>query len=224
MSKKDFAERVLEARLDKLILDLDFCLFDTDSMRRPLGPVFERFFSGHDFFSRLEMKGLIDQAWSTAPHDLVKRLEMPDALALTFLDFYRGLQVPAEAVLYADVQECLTALQARRAKMFLVSKGIESFQAAKVAHCDIGEFFAEVVYVGPDSARAIKREAMQDIFSRHRLNPADVWVVGDSKDELSAGQALDATTVQTLRPGIKRQPAHHHVTDLHELVKLLQGR
>ena len=204
-----------------IILDLDFCLFDTNSMRDALAEQFRDFFAVHEFFKRWSMKQLIDKAWATAPHNLVEELECPSEVAEAFLNFYRGLKVPQDVELYPDVSAALETLQRQETPLFLVTKGIEEFQRQKVEVLGIEYFFQDIVYVGPDSKIKTKKQAFEALAVGHQFSLCDTLVVGDSNDELTAGRKLGATTVQTRRPGIKRHDADHHVSDLHELLKLL---
>lgn len=204
----------------KIIFDFDFCLFDTNSMRASLGPLFACFFTQYEFFSAFSIEDLVDRAWVTAPHDLVQQLALPADISATYLTFYRQLPVPPEAKLYPEVWEVLSWLRDQRFEMWLVTKGVESFQAAKVAHCGIAPFLTDILYVGPESVVKTKHEAMEGIITRYQLDPVNVWVVGDSSDELTAGQELGLTTVQTLRPGIKKLTATYYANDLHYLERL----
>jgi len=203
-----------------IIFDLDFCLFDTNSMRVGLGKRFKSFFERYPYyFSQSKSADLINQAWQTAPHELVEN--WPSHIGAAFFKFYRELPVPPEAVLYPDTIAGLDALRSAEVTLFLVTKGLEGFQQRKVDHLRIRSFFEQVIVVGPDSVLSTKLEAMTGILLSHRLDPHTGMVVGDSGDELGAGRLLGLTTVQTVRPKVRQLEANHHIAELAALLPLV---
>jgi putative hydrolase of the HAD superfamily len=63
---------------------------------------------------------------------------------------------------------------------------------------------------------------LEEILVTHRLAPQEVLVIGDSpENEIAAGNAIGAVTVQILRPGVAySDSARHHIETLADLPPL----
>ena len=68
-----------------------------------------------------------------------------------------------------------------------------------------------------------EQRLLQEMLERYHCQAQELLVVGDSaENEIAAGNALGAITVQILRPGIVyADTAQYHVTTLAELPQLL---
>jgi len=146
---------------------------------------------------------------------------VPAPLRAAWRAAYRDLVVETPLIPYADVVPVLTALKLTR---LLLTTGFRRMQESKIATLGIGHLFDGIYIDALDSGRGPhKGEALEDILHRWRLAPGDLLVVGDSADnEIAAGNALGAVTVQVLRPGVPRtDTARHHLATFAGLPELI---
>jgi len=208
-----------------VIFDLDRTLYDTDSAQDAVKQAIEEFTKQFETLfgeaSVIRRADLVQQLIKMSPDEVIEFFHLDQKNALLYIDFYENLPVPAEAVLYLDVWGALEKLQTKGVRLFLVTKGEESFQRRKISHVGIERFFKEMVVVGPRCKIKDKKTAFQDLMTRHYLSPHTIWVVGDGQEELTAGRILGWRTVQTLRPGVPKREADHHIRTLPELVTLM---
>jgi putative hydrolase of the HAD superfamily len=77
-------------------------------------------------------------------------------------------------VLLEGVAEALAQL-GRRCRLLLLTKGDRQVQQSKLARSGLEQFFEGVYIVPEKDAQALKR-----LIAEHRLDPAQVWMVGNS--------------------------------------------
>ena len=122
---------------------------------------------------------------------------------------------------YGDL-EVLRELKVRR---FLVTSGFRRLQESKIRALNIAPLFMQIVVDAIDEPGARGKLAIiQDLMRTQQLVAARMLIVGDNRDsELAAGRKLGVRTVQTLRPGVPRDPeTTHHISNFHELLSLLE--
>jgi FMN phosphatase YigB (HAD superfamily) len=107
----------------------------------------------------------------------------------------------------------------------LVTSGVKKLQQAKLDALEIEDDFDEVII---DDLYAENRPGKKEIFSaiaaKYKLNPDQVWIVGDNPDaEITAGNELGMITV--LRTGIEQTKISGEpmftITSFYELKKIV---
>jgi putative hydrolase of the HAD superfamily len=200
-----------------IILDLDYCLFDTDSMRAGIGQQLLGYVRERGGFNDLSDDALVEFLWRTPPADVVAQWQLLEIEAAAFRTFYQQLPVPPESTPYADVVPALAALRYHGVRLFLVTAGVHDFQWRKIRHAKLAEYFVDIRVVGAGEVVSTKLAAIEQFVSHYGLSASETLVIGDGAEELAAGRALGLYTVQTVRPGIVRRVADRHVTSLDEL-------
>ena len=204
-----------------IIFDLDNCLAPSDEPGRGLlDPVFASVrAANHGRLSEKELEAAFRDCWRYGFDKVVKEHgfseEMRDAGWRAFARV--EVRVPMQG--YGDLH-VLPQLGDRR---FLVTSGFRRLQESKVRALGIAHWFEEVVIDALDEpGRRGKERVFAELLARHRLQPADVIVVGDDPDsELTAALNLGLRPVQTVRPGIQPANGVTQVTDLAGLQRLL---
>ena len=110
-------------------------------------------------------------------------------------------------------------------KRFLVTTGITKLQQAKINSLFKDGDFDEIIIDDPyQENRLGKQKIFADIAKRHQIEAAQMWIIGDNPEsELKAGNTLGMTTVQILRPGIKRtENSTYIINTFHELKDLIE--
>lgn len=150
------------------------------------------------------------------------RRALPAFLRDAWREAYRGLTVTGRLYPYPDV---LPALEALDLIKLLLTTGFRGMQESKIAALDIARMF-EGIYIDTldGGAGPGKQRLLEEILGTRRLAAQEVLVIGDSpENEIAAGNALGAVTVQILRPGIEYSgSARHHIETLADLPPLLR--
>lgn len=203
-----------------IIFDLDSCLAAADEVGRQLfEPAFEAVREANDgSVSDEALEAAFEDCWRIAFDVVAKEHGFTRAMRDAGFEAFRSIEVTTPMRGYPDLH-LLPTLPARR---FLVTSGFRRLQESKVRALGFAGWFDEVHVDAIDEDHRGKEAIFRDIVSRHDLRPQDVFVVGDNPDsELAAARRLGLVTVQTLRPGVTRGPALHHVTGLAELAALV---
>jgi FMN phosphatase YigB (HAD superfamily) len=147
---------------------------------------------------------------------------VPAFLRTAWRDAYRSLFLERAALVpYPDVMPVLPTLHVIR---LLLTTGFRRMQESKIAALRIGHLFDGIYIDTLDGGGSPhKRPLLEEILHTRRLAPSELLVIGDSADnEIAAGNALGAITVQVLRPGVQRtDTARHHLATLTELPGLI---
>ncbi|MBB6500931.1 HAD family hydrolase [Pedobacter cryoconitis] len=110
-------------------------------------------------------------------------------------------------------------------KRFLVTTGITKLQQAKINSIFKDGDFDEIIIDDPyQENRLGKQNIFADIANRHEIEATQMWIIGDNPEsEIKAGNALGMTTVQILRPGIKKtENSTYIINTFHELKDLIE--
>lgn len=151
---------------------------------------------------------------------VAERHRLPPSLRAAWRDAYRDLVVDAPLQLYPDVRPALERLDLIKV---LLTTGFRGMQESKIAALDVARLFHAIYIDALDGgAGPGKQRLLQEILDTYRCRPTEVLVIGDSpENEIAAGNALGAVTVQILRPGIVfSDTATYHLTTLEELPRL----
>ncbi len=202
-----------------LIFDLDHCLFNThdlggdflDAVIAPLTPSMDE-----------QTIACIQKALWRTPFDMVlSAFAIPDTLAEHMRIAWLDLRVPPHVKPYKDVVPVLTRLRTAGNHLALVTRGYQHLQQSKIDVLGIAPLFRTCIIVSPESVFPDKRAAFEHILEATE-HPSHVHVIGDGPEEIAAGNALRATTIQTLRPTVvHNEAAQYHVHTLTDLLPLL---
>lgn len=205
-----------------IIFDLDSCLSAADETGQGLyEPAFNAIRAANQgTHSIANLEQAFADMWRL-PFDFVaKKYAFTPAMFEAGWAALRDIEVTMPMRGYGD----LGALVELPVQRLLVTSGFRRLQESKIRALGITPLFAEIRVDAIDEPNPRGKQAIfEELLRVHQLAPAEVLIVGDNLDsELAAGHRLGMRTVQTLRPGVPRDPAAtHHISDLHELKRLL---
>jgi len=209
-------------RYKGIIFDLDNSILDTRSLGEDiLTPVLSPLFSSD--LSDETKEAIADALWYDAFEDVMQEFFVPDEISKEMREAEKRLNVPEGKIIksFGD-EECIRNLPVKR---ILVTSGFKSFQQSKIDKLGITDLFDEIIIDAVDDikTRKGKKKIFEEILKTNRWNKDEVLVVGDNpKSELGKAKAIGITTVQTLRPGIKKwKEADHYIVSLCELKSYL---
>lgn len=206
------------------VFDLDNCLMDA----RAVGPLFEPAFeavrqANQGALSPAALEQALQACWFTAFDLVAERHHFTPAMRAAGWQQFSQMEAKAPLRGYADIA-LLPRIPLRR---YLVTSGFRRLQDSKIDALRIRPWFEQVLIdaidAQPTGAAHGKQALFEQILAREGCAPRQMLVVGDNPlSELSAGRALGATTVQTVRPGVEPWPlADHRVEGLQGLLALL---
>jgi FMN phosphatase YigB (HAD superfamily) len=201
-----------------IIFDLDSTLYNTPLLKEKVAKYFEAEVARNP---KLQGKIKGEELLSKNPDDVVSEFRFNEMEKNKYLRFYENLPLPQESLLFPDVRDTLIEFKQQGNLLFLVTRGEAVLQWRKIRKSGISHFFKEVIVVGARCKMKTKHQAFEDIVIRNHLLPSSAWIIGDGQEELTAGRELGCQTVQTLRPGIPKREADHHITILPELLTLI---
>jgi len=208
------------------IFDLDNCLLDA----RAVGPLFEPAFeairqANQGALAPAMLEQALYQCWFTAFDLVAERYRFTLAMRAAGWRQFSQLQVRAPLHGYPDIG-LLPRIPLRR---YLVTSGFRRLQDSKIDALGIRPWFEQVFIDAVDDRPASdgaphgKQPIFEQILAREGCAPRHALVIGDNPlSELAAGRALGATTVQTVRPGVRPwELADHQVQGLEGVLQLL---
>lgn len=207
------------------VFDLDNTLYDAttmpDEVLAPAIAAVRRANAGPDGIPADVLEAAIQSARRLGFLQVAERHALPASLRAAWRAAYQELAVTTRLSTYPDVLPCLEALELTRV---LLTTGFRRMQESKIAALDIAHLFQAIYIdaldqgVGPG-----KQRLLQEMLETYHCRAREVLVIGDSaENEIAAGNALGAITVQMLRPGIVfSDAAQYHLTTLAELPRLL---
>ena len=207
---------------DAIVFDLDSCISAADEPGQQLfEPVFAAIQAANQGSHSESSLALAFADMWRLPFDFVADKHaftqpMKDAGWRALLD----VEVTTPMRGYGDI----AALRELNVRRFLVTSGFRRLQESKIRALNIAPLFTEIVVDAIDEPGACGKLAIiQDLTRRHQLAASRMLIVGDNADsELAAGRKLAIRPVQTLRPGVPREPkATHHIASFYELPALL---
>ncbi len=211
--------------IQALILDLDNCLAPArevgDALYEPAFNAIRE--ANQNTLSVAALDIAFRDVWSH-PFDWVAKTHgFSRAMRQAGWDAFSRMEVDTNLRGYGDLA-VLPELSPRR---FLVTSGFERLQKSKIAALGIARHFTSIHIDAIDApVRVGKQSYFEQIMDQHGLAPASVLVVGDNEhSEIAAGNKLGTLTAQTLRPEVVKSPkADYHVSGLHELKSLIDGK
>ena len=207
-----------------IIFDLDNCLAPADGMGREfMDPVFAAIRNANrGMVSEEALARAFADMWRVPLDAVAEQYGFSEGMLRAGWEISVELEVKGGMRDYGDLRQVADW----PVKKFLVTSGFSKLQHSKIAALEI-ERWADGVFV--DAIDRPNRKGKQGIFAEiakdHRLQPAEVLVVGDNPDsEIAAGNRLGMTTVQIIRPGVPRgDSARYVIESLDELVPLIRG-
>ena len=203
------------------IFDLYNCLCDA----RAVGGLFEPAFAAireanRGTLSEDALRRALNECWFTAFDLVAQRYGFSAAMQEAGTRAFAAMEVQGPLQGYDDLP-LVRMLPLRR---YLVTCGFTQLQRSKIAALAIGAWFEDVCIDAIDDAGHTGKQTIFERIQRHEgCRPEEVMVIGDNPlSELAAGRRLGMVTVQTLRPGVSRDPeAKHHVSGVAGLSPLL---
>lgn len=207
------------------VFDLDNTLYDAttmpDEVLAPAIAAVRRANAGPDGIPADVLEAAIQSARRLGFLQVAERHALPASLRAAWRAAYQELAVTTRLSTYPDVLPCLEALELTRV---LLTTGFRRMQESKIAALDIAHLF-QAIYIDAldQGAGPGKQRLLQEMLETYHCRAREVLVIGDSaENEIAAGNALGAITVQMLRPGIVfSDAAQYHLTTLAELPRLL---
>jgi putative hydrolase of the HAD superfamily len=205
--------------------DLDNTLYDATTIpREMLAPAIEAVRSANRARNGVPpevLEAAIVSARRLGFLQVAEQHGLPDWLRAAWREVYQGLRVTTPLSPYPDVLPCLRALDCTRV---LLTTGFRGMQESKIAALAIAPLF-HAIYIDSldDGPGPGKQRLLAEMLETYGCGPRELLVIGDSpENEIAAGNALGAVTVQMLRPGIVYSgTAQYHLTTLAELPRLL---
>lgn len=217
------------------VFDLDNTLYDSTTIPRemlaPCVRAVRQANTGPHAIPAETLESAILTAYRFGFLAVADRRSLPAFLRAAWREAYRHLTVTGPLYPYPDVLPALAALDLIK---LLLTTGFRGMQESKIVALDIARML-DGVYIDVLDGDTLhggtgpgKQRLLEEILVTHRLAPQEVLVIGDSpENEIAAGNAIGAVTVQILRPGVESSDsARHHIetlADLPPLVRQLDG-
>ncbi|MFA5872104.1 MAG: HAD family hydrolase [Parcubacteria group bacterium] len=207
-----------------LFIDLDNCLFDTQSMGLDIvRPVLAAMMDA-DPYEILELERrerIIAALWTSSLQDVIESHGIPEDIADAMRVAYANLEAPLWSKCYDDVG----LLRETNLRKILVTSGHSKLQLSKIRVTGIQGLFEEIVIDAIDDplARPGKLNIFRELMAKNGWQAHEVAVLGDNpRSELKAGKELGMLTIQVLRPGVKCvEGFDYYVVDLKEVLRIL---
>ena len=208
--------------IDAVIFDLDSCISAADEPGRQLfEPTFAAIRAANQGgLSESELERAFTDMWRLAFDFVAEKHQFTKTMKEAGWRVLSEMEVTTPMHGYGD----LGVLHELNARKFLVTSGFRRLQESKIRALNIAPLFTQIVVDAIDEPNLRgKFVIIQELMRSHQLASARMLIVGDNPDsELAAGRKLGIRTVQTLRPGVPRDPqATHHITSFHELIPLM---
>lgn len=205
-----------------VIFDLDSCLAAANEVGDELfAPAFAAIRAANDgTVVEATLCKAFDECWRCAFDFVADKYGFTVAMRVAGWETFARTEVTQPMFGYGD----LAVLKEIPVQRFLVTSGFRRLQESKVRALGFGDWFVAVRIDAIDEPqRKGKHGIFQELLATYRLQPEEVWVVGDNPDsEIAAGNRLGIKTVQILRPGVPRSTAADaHIHNLNELQALL---
>jgi putative hydrolase of the HAD superfamily len=214
------------------VFDLDNTLYDSTTIPRellaPAASAVRRANTGPDAIPAEVLESAIEAARRFGFLAVAERRSLPAFLRAAWREEYQHLRITTPLYPYPDV---LPALETLDLLKLLLTTGFRGIQEGKIAALDIAPMFHGIYIDTLDHTDRLdggngpgKRRLLEEILATYRLAPPEVLVIGDSpENEIAAGNALGAVTVQILRPGVEySDSARHHIETLADLPPLVR--
>jgi len=205
-----------------IICDLDRCLFDPYSVPITPGPFLEILNLIEEELGAEKKEKVRKEIFKWGLKGIFKRHQIPEPVQQKIKAIYQVPTVSPEAKPYPDI----VVLKELSLLKILVTTGLEKFQTSKINTLHLQEYFNDLFINKTDITCNLwtKKIIFKKILKKHKLNPAEVLVIGDSPyDELIPAQELGMKTAQSLRDNVKRAEGFdYYVKSFEELKGILR--
>ncbi|HAL82876.1 MAG TPA: HAD family hydrolase [Mucilaginibacter sp.] len=175
-----------------LILDLDNTIYPVSSIAEHL---FERLFwlldQTEDGTNYEKIKDAKDELKRRPFHLVADKYNFGEELTEKGIDLLKNMAYDLPMQPFEDYRY----IQSANIPKFLVTTGFSKLQWSKVNMLGIGNDFAEIHIVDPETSQQTKREVFADIMNRHFYSTDELLVVGDDPEsEIKAAGELGIDT------------------------------
>ena len=206
-----------------LILDLDDTIFKTNSMKaeifEPAVLLIQGYFEKE--YGEEKASEVIEELWKFPFDSIAQKYHIPQNIQI---DFFKTLD-EIDYQLNISTFEDYPQLKQLKKRKILVTTGFKKLQQAKIKALKIeGDFEAIFIDDPREKDRAFKKGIFEKILAKEKLQPEEVWVIGDNPDsELKAGKALGMNTIQRLkRKDSKAKNADYTIETFKELEMIIK--
>lgn len=184
-----------------IILDLDDTIFETKSMNPnifndPISLIKNHYEENNLNF---DAETIVEELW-TVPVDVVfAKYNTEQSLVA---EFYNRVEAVDFQELEIQTFEDYKEIKELKHRKILVTTGLKKLQIAKIKALGLQNDFEEIHIDDPRlKPRQHKIEIFRKILNDQKLNPQEVWVIGDNPDsEIKAGNELRMKTIQRSSP------------------------
>ena len=180
-----------------LIVDLDDTIFQTSSIGMDVFSVAISSLRTSDelIVMGVALDSMIEELWSTPSDYVFRKYEVPHHIVSRFY-----IDVASIDYKTLDIQpyDDYAILKSLSIDQVLVTTGLRELQWAKINALGIAKDFIQIKIDDPrDDPRIRKIGIFRQILMEARLQPSDIWVIGDNPEsELKAAKALGMKTIQ----------------------------
>lgn len=207
--------------MSTLILDLDYTIFQTNSIKRSvLKPFFDHLLSQLDnLYSPDIINDIVNELWKDSWDVVLERHQIPQHLFSQSVKVLEQETLILEIETYTDYQ----FIKNYPKDKFLVTTGLTSLQNAKIEALQIQNDFKKIIINDRLIETKTKVDIFQELLEAHNLKPERTFVIGDNPNsEIHAGNQLNLKTIQILREGIsKGTNADFYIHSFEELEEIL---
>jgi putative hydrolase of the HAD superfamily len=204
-----------------IIYDLDDTIMSTRSIpESTFAHVFSLIRKANNKVTPNQLENAFNELWHK-PLDVVAQKY---GFSQVMIDECRNALINTEYNLNVEPYDDFEAIKSIEAIRILVTTGITKLQQAKIDSLFTQGDFDEIIIDDPyQENRLGKKNIFFNIAERYKVQPEQVWIIGDNPDsEIAAGNALGMNTVQILRPGVDRSDkSHYTITSFYELKMLI---
>ncbi len=204
-----------------IILDLDYTIFQTDSMdRKVFEPFFEHLITNlNPLFPDTSINSIVTDLWKDPWDIVISRYEIPREVFLNSIVVLENLPLDLDISTYPDYH----FIKNYSGNKFLVTTSLTSLQKAKIKALNIENDFTEIIINDTLIESKTKLDIFKDLISKYNLAPEKTYVIGDNPNsEIKAGNWLNMVTIQILRDNvIKGDNAKYYIKSFEELPNIL---
>src|SRR5262245_47706652 len=103
-----------------------------------------------------------------------------------------------ENELYGDIPSGLATLRERDHRLWVATSKPEVYARRIIEHFELSALFQDIYGSELSGERANKRDLIAHILERERLDPSDVWMIGDRVHDIVGGRANNTRTMGVL--------------------------
>ena len=192
----------------KIYFDFDRTLFDTKTFLERIYSILKEYEIPLDLFDRIRLENKDDGFNLFGILEKVKEIH-PFNTAL-YTDLERLIECD-RMFLFADVEKVLEKLKKLNCKLYILTKGNERFQRAKIGNTNIANYFDDIIFtmkykgeLDIDYNAIFVDDSVEEIESILKNNPKKVIYINRySKDKMNDKRVLSINSLEELYNIIK---------------------